>query len=100
MSHEPDGALKQRLLSDPSPPLPQAFESQTADRLVSAARLRPVVVQGSDGLARFMFKPHWLLVLLLGMAMALALKGGMDKLAEDEELMRVDTLSMFSLLVL
>jgi hypothetical protein len=100
MAHDPDGALKQRLLSDSPPALSQAFESQTAAMLVNAACVRPVVAQGPGGLERLTFKPHWILVLSLGMVLALALKWGMDKSADDEELMRVDTLSMSTLLVL
>lgn len=100
MAHDPDGALKQRLLSEPPPPLSKEFESQTAVMLANTVMTRPVAAQGPVGYGVFVLKPNWVLALTLGLALALAWKWGVDKSAEDEELLRVDTLSMSTLLVL
>jgi len=100
MTIDLDRELKQRILSERAPDLAAGFEAQTVALLMRATQAQAVMVQGQisqEGLGR---RSNWVMALVLALTLLIAWRRGVDKLAEDDELMRVDTLSMSSLLVL
>lgn len=100
MTNDVDHQLKQRILSEYTPTLPQGFERQTVDLLMQTAGTQPVLAQGHPSRDGHAQRSNWVMAFTLVLALSVAWKWGVDKMAEDDELMRVDTLSMSSLLVL
>lgn len=101
MEHH-DQSLKQAIQSDQPPPLPPHFTEQTLRRAGFAAGTTQggVVGQGQAalGLDRFI-TPQRLLLAMVVLACAWLLQYQLS-VSADEELMRIDTLSLFSLSVL
>lgn len=100
MTNDVDHQLKQRILSERAPTLPQGFDQQTVDLLMQAMATQPVLAQGQRTQDAHAQRSNWVMAFILLLALSVAWKWGVDKMAEDDELMRVDTLSMSSLLVL